>query len=56
MIFYKCHSDMTMVINALRNRCYGPGGGTRHLHHKENTQERITERLCADKFFSLGVK
>ena len=23
----------TMAINGLRNRCCGPGGGTRRLHH-----------------------
>jgi len=26
-------SAMTMAINAFRNKRYGPGGGTRHLHH-----------------------
>ena len=54
-----------MTLNEKRNRCYGPGGGTRHLHHfksaervkacrfeKSNIQGGETGSTCIIKVFS----
>lgn len=33
---------MTMVIKVIYNRCYGPEGGTRHLHQNTYGGESVS--------------
>jgi hypothetical protein len=41
-----CRRKPTMAINCLRNKPFGPGGGTRRLHQGSVVRDRIARRAA----------
>src|ERR1041384_4162423 len=51
-----CRRESTMAINGLRNKPFGPGGGTRRLHPRDQGTEIRSRFLITDRTPEVGAK